>query len=361
MSGKSAGPSLRRHILPGLFVALLFYTLWDRRPDAAAPAPETLTYTGQTMGTTFSIKLGSLSEAQEGSGVADAIREELAVVVDSMSTYVDTSELSRWNRLETTEPVTISESLSTVVAAGLSISRQTGGAFDMTVQPLVDLWGFGPTQREEKPAPEKVSAALKTIGWEKVLHDPIQQKLGRQVPGVWLDLSAIAKGYAVDRLSERLTNLGYPNHFVEVGGEVRARGRKSDALPWRVGLEQPTGGRVRQLSFPLTDLAVATSGSYRNYRQYGDKVFSHTIDPRTGAPVEHKLISVSVVHDTCMLADAWATALAVLGPRKGLSLAATLGLSASFLSANADGETALVQTPAFKEVVNVAKMRSNER
>ena len=351
-----SGPSLRRHILPGLFVALLFVTLWQRRPDPDAPGPELLTFTGQTMGTTFSVKLRSLYRPNEDQAVSEALKKELSLVIRSMSTYEADSELSLWNQRTETQSIQVSEPLATVVRAALEIAKASGGAFDVTVQPLVDLWGFGPTKRSEKPTAEEVAKALMSVGWQKLTFDDVKNTLGKTSPKVWLDLSAIAKGYAVDRISARLSAMGYQHHFVEVGGEVRAVGQKTSTLPWRVGIEQPRGGNLRRLSFPLVNQSVATSGSYRNYRKYGEDTFTHTLDPRTGFPVDHRLISVSVVHRECMMADAWATALSVLGATEGYALATRMGLAASFLHAEEGAEPTVTQTETFKLLLGPAKI-----
>jgi thiamine biosynthesis lipoprotein len=226
----------------------------------------------------------------------------------------------------------------------------------VTVQPLVDLWGFGPNRRTEAPSDIEVLAALGNVGKGMIKLEQSSRMLTKAKIGVWLDLSAIAKGYAVDRVSDRLSSMGHTAHFVEIGGEVRTRGMKTDELPWRIGVESPkANGRVR-LSLPLKDQAIATSGSYRNFRKYGDKTFSHTLDPRTGRPVTHKLVSVSVVHTSCMLADAWATALSVLGPQKGFELAEKLKLAASFVFLDKKRQLAERHTLGFRSFVGAAKL-----
>jgi thiamine biosynthesis lipoprotein len=345
----------RRVILPGLFVAILFITLWDRVPDPSADT-NLVALNGQTMGTTFSVKVRAPAASETNDLLSSAVVEELLVVVNAMSTYEPESEISRWNRSDSTDPVTISKPLAQVVKEGLSISVLSEGAFDITVQPLVDLWGFGPKRRKDEPSQSKITAALDLVGSNQVRLSPLDLTLAKSKPGVWLDLSAIAKGYAVDRVSDRLVALGYPEHFVEIGGEIRTRGLKTDTMPWRIGVESPKANGSVRLSLPLTDRAIATSGSYRNFRKYGDKTFSHTLDPRTGRPVMHKLVSVSVVSDTCMRADAWATALSVLGHQKGFNLAERLELAASFLYIDQSGELVERQTADFRSFANADKL-----
>jgi FAD:protein FMN transferase len=351
---------LRRFILPGLFVALLFITLWNREPPASDGESGLIALSGQTMGTTFSVKVRAQPPNDSSELISKTILEELTSVVSSMSTYEQGSELSLWNRSETTEGIGISKPLAIVVAAGLLVSEESGGAFDMTVQPLVDLWGFGPNRRTEAPSDAEVQEALANVGTGMVKLDKAGLTLTKSKKGVWLDLSAIAKGYAVDRVSERLSQMGHSAHFVEIGGEVRTRGMKTDQLPWRIGVESPKANGSVRLSLPLKDQAIATSGSYRNFRKYGAKTFSHTLDPRTGRPVTHKLVSVSVVHTSCMLADAWATALSVLGPQKGLELAQKLKLAASFVFLDKQGELTEHQTLNFRSFVTAAKLPTPE-
>ena len=347
---------LRRVILPGLFVALLFITLWNREPPDSDGEASLIALSGQTMGTTFSVKVRAQPSNDASELISQAILKELTDVVSAMSTYEQASELSLWNRSKTTVSIGISQPLAAVVGAGLLVSEASGGAFDMTVQPLVDLWGFGPNRRTEAPTDSEVQAALDNVGAGMVTLDQANLTLTKTKPGVWLDLSAIAKGYAVDRVSERLSELGHTAHFVEIGGEVRTRGMKTDDLPWRIGLESPKANGSVRLSLPLTDRAIATSGSYRNFRKYGAKTFSHTLDPRTGRPVSHRLVSVSVVHTSCMLADAWATALSVLGPQKGLELAQTLKLAASFVFLDKEDQLTEQQTSDFRSFVTAAKL-----
>ncbi len=345
----------RRVILPGLFVAILFVTLWNRVPDPSSDG-NLVALGGQTMGTTFSVKVRTPSSAEVNDMISSAILEELVAVVNAMSTYEPESEISRWNRSDSTDAITISHSFAQVVEEGLSVSALSKGAFDMTVQPLVDLWGFGPKRRKEAPSLEQIEAALTNVGSNLIRLDTSESTLTKAKAGVWLDLSAIAKGYAVDRVSDRLMALGYQQHFVEIGGEVRARGTKSDTQPWRIGVESPKANGSVRLALPLTDRAIATSGSYRNFRNYGAKTFSHTLDPRTGRPVMHKPVSVSVVSDTCMRADAWATALSVLGAEKGFNLAQTLELAVSFLHVDEAGDLIERQTADFRSFANTANL-----
>lgn len=338
---------MRRFILPGAFVLLLFLTLFNRVPDPTADRDALLSIGGQTMGTTFTIKVRTAVSDEKVKLISDEALSVLQDIVAAMSTYEAQSELMRWNGSRSVEPVAISSGLATVIGAGLDVHKASGGAFEMTVQPLVELWGFGPSRRSDPPRDEEIKNALAIIGSQHLSFNAATSMLGKVKPELSIDLSAIAKGFAVDRVSERLTSLGYADHFVEVGGEVRTSGYKGEKKPWRVGIEKPDQGGGVHVSLPLVNRSIATSGSYRNYRKFGDKMFSHTIDPRTGRPVTHKLVSVSVITERCMYADAWATALAVLGPDEGYEVADRQSLAAMFIFQNEKGDLVERGTKTF--------------
>ena len=269
-----------------------------------------------------------------------------------MSNWRDDSELSRLNASETTDSLPVSDPLALVLEAALRVHDESGGAFDITVGPLLRLYGFGPDgdPRSAAPAPEAVEAARARVGSGLLaLERPDgQAALRREVPGVELDLSGIAKGYAVDRVSTILTGLGFAEHLVEVGGEIQARGE------WTVGIQDPTGGLTTTVhrSFPVRDLGMATSGGYRDFRaaagEEEGRTWTHILDPRIGRPVERRAGSVTVLAGSCLDADAWATALFVLGPEDGLELAERQGIAALFLTAAPDGSVQEQATDAFR-------------
>ena len=350
-----ARPSLRRHILPGIFVSLLFVALFQRQPEGSEEPP-LLTYSGQTMGTTFQIKV-----RPNGVPVPETLERDIAstleAVVQGMSTYESASELSRFNALNSTEPTKLSEALFKVVRSALDIGAASRGALDITVQPLVDIWGFGPKKVDEKPSKSAIERELSRVGRQYLVLDVKAQTLTKAKGDLWLDLSAIAKGFAVDEVSRVLTQHGLAHHFVEIGGEVLAVGSKADGVPWRVGIEGPLKKGQGQTSFPLKNLAVATSGSYRNYRLYGTETFSHTLNPITGFPVEHRGVSASVIAKTCMEADGWATAFMVLGPVEGLKLADDLNLAARFVSLTEASEVVVKESEAFRKLRESAIVR----
>ena len=294
--------------------------------------PEFRRYGGSTMGTYYQVT------ARCPGDVAAAIEAELAAVNAEMSTYLPDSVLSRFNSSPPGGWFAVPGSLVDVVRASLELSRLSDGAFDVTVGPLVNLWGFGPDETAGMPPPEAVTETLGRIGYAKLeaADDPPRlKKLGE----LYVDLSAIAKGHGVDRVAGRLRDAGCDAMLVDIGGEVRGSGVSPADRPWRIGVEVPDpesqGGVQRVVE--LEDGAVATSGDYRNFIDWDGRRYSHTIDPRTGYPVRHTLASVSVLHSSAMWADGYATLLNVLGPEAGLAFARERGLAALFVVRGENG------------------------
>ncbi len=339
-----------RHALP--LAGLLAWGLGCTPPPASDERPLHL-FEGSTMGTYYRVQVVADDLDREGrQALAAAIEEELEGVNGRMSTYLPDSELSRFNRHRATTPFELSPSTFEVFAAAMAASRRTGGAFDVTVGPLVDAWGFGPGVGEPPELDQAaVRQVLDRIGFEKLELDAASRTARKTRADLSCDLSGIAKGYAVDRVAERLAELGAADVWVEVGGEVRAAGTNARGQTWRLGIERPQllPGELQRI-VPLADLAVATSGDYRNYREIGGERFSHLIDPRAGWPIRHRLASVSVFHPRCMVADALATALMVMGAEEGYQLALAENLPVFFLVRDGDG---FVErgTPAFWELV----------
>jgi thiamine biosynthesis lipoprotein len=329
-------PPIRRLVVPGLFVAGLFAIYFLRQPPQSPIARELL-LSGPTMGTTFNVKVVTEdhSEAQR-QRLTFLIREVLDRVNDQMSTYLEDSEIMRFNG-GGTEAFEASPELITVVAEAQRVARLSGGAFDITVGPLVDIWGFGPSGATETPDEAVLRELVAVTGFEQLEVDVSGGTLRKAREDCRIDLSAIAKGFAADRVSEALAQQGLPSHMVEVGGEVRARGFNGDGQVWRIGVERPTAaGRSVHLVVPLAELSMATSGDYRNFYERDGVRISHTIDPRSGRPVSHDLASVSVIHASCMTADALATAIGVLGPDEGFEFAERHDIPAYFLVRIAD-------------------------
>ena len=306
--------------------------------------PQEYVLTGMTMGTTYTVKAVEAGRDLPRATIADTI---FAIDKVYMSTYAPDSELSRFNRWASQEAFPLSQDTLAVFAIALEVSRQSGGAFDVTVGPLVSAWGFGP--EESAPPDEAALPALRErVGYDKLLIDPVAGTAAKERPDIYCDLSAVAKGYAVDAVARLLDAQGYKNYMVEVGGEVRTAGKNRFGEAWQIAVEKPVGeGRSVQRIVPLSGQAVATSGDYRNFYEKDGLRLSHTIDPRTGRPVSHGLASVSVIHAECAWADAYATALMVLGPDEGYRFAVDHGIAAFFIiHAGADGFTERA-TPAF--------------
>ena len=302
-------------------------------------------YAGTTMGTYYEIT------AQCPVDVSAAIEQELALVNDEMSTYMPDSALSRFNSAPPGQWFSVPEGVIEVAAAAAVLSHESGGAFDVTVGPLVNLWGFGPEEVDGTPSRQDVTEALARVGHERleVRQDPpALRKQGE----LYVDMSAIAKGHGVDRLVTRLQQQGCESMLVDVGGEVRAHGLSPSNQAWRVGVEvpDPTRHGTVQRVVRLSDGAIATSGDYRNFLEGEGRHYSHTIDPRTGYPVDHNLASVSVIHPSAMWADGYATLLNVLGDNDGLAFARTHGLAAMFI---VRGESGLEEryTPSFESAL----------
>ncbi|MCC9655474.1 FAD:protein FMN transferase [Rhodopirellula halodulae] len=294
-----------------------------------ASAADLLTFRGATMGTTYMVKVHGAPEREDWEAeTATAIERELRSVNDQMSTYLKTSELSRFNASESTDWFEVSADVVDVVKAALELSAQTEGAFDVTVGPLVDRWSFGAGERKRDiPSEEELDQLKEQTGYKNLSARMDPPALKKDIAKLRVDLSSIAKGHGVDRIVALLADRGASDVFVEIGGEVRVSGDKSGES-WRVGIQKPdAGGQELLVAHEIRDAAMATSGDYRNFFEVGDQRFSHTIDPRTGRPITNGLASVSVIADNCMLADGWATALSVVGAEEAMKLARQNDLS----------------------------------
>ena len=316
----------------------------------APPADPIWTLDGEAFGTRWIVRIRGPEADIEA--VRDAIEAELDAVDRSMSNWRPDSELTRLNGSESTDPLPISDPLALVLESALRVHDESSGAFDITVGPLLRLFGFGPGGNPDQPAPTSgefeatrslVGSGLLSVERGRDGH----AVLHRRIPDVEIDLSGIAKGYAVDRVSAALTGLGFTEHLVEIGGEIVARGA------WTAGVQDPAGQLATRVhrSFPVRDLALATSGGYRDFRTAGDgadRFWTHILDPRTGRPVERRTGSVTVLAASCLEADAWATALYVLGPEAGFDLAGERAMAALFLTVGPDGAVEETATPAFR-------------
>lgn len=308
-------------------------------------------FSGSTMGTTYSVKYVT-SEAPPAQ-IEENIAQLLEQVNRQMSTYLDSSEISRFNRHNGTDYFNVSADLALVVDRALTVSRQSEGAFDITVGPLVNLWGFGPERRPDAvPAEADIQQQMKRVGYTHLTVRRKPPALQKDLSLLYCDLSAIAKGFAVDKLGRYLENNGITNYLVEIGGELKAHGRNESGQPWRIGVATPDLTLGIQKVIQLNNLSTATSGDYRNYFEVEGVRYSHTIDPRTGRPISHKLASVTVLHDSCIVADAYATAIDVLGPDAGYQFAVRLELPVFMLVRDGDGFIEIM-TPQFKKLLKI--------
>jgi FAD:protein FMN transferase len=287
---------------------------------------------GSAMGTRFSVQIAEPVTPEQRETLQSAVDEAIGRVEQTMSTYLLDSDLSRFNASDSTDWFPVSRRLCDAVREALRLSEITGGAFDPTVGPLVNLWGFGPEPVEIRPpADADIEATKARVGHQRLHADCGRPALRKEVAELFVDLSAYAKGLAVDSLAELLDEHGLRHYLVEVGGELRVRGHNSRGEPWVVAIEtpEPGGSRVRRV-LSLSDKAVATSGNYRNFFEYEGQRYSHVIDARSGRPPTHNLASVTVVADVTAYADAMATALMVLGPEEGVELAEREQVAAYF-------------------------------
>jgi len=265
------------------------------------------------------------------------VQRAFDAVVAEMSTWEEASDISRFNRAAIGAWQSLPPDFLTVLSTALRIAEVSGGAYDPTIGDLVDVWGFGPSGRSViPPDPETVSALLRAAGRSRVECDTLLQRARRVTP-LALDFSGIAKGFGVDRAAAWLRGRGFRHFLVEVGGELVGEGVKPDGQPWWIDIEMPPGAALPPLRIALHGLSAATSGDYRRWFEAGGERFAHTIDPRSGRPIANGVASVTVLHPVCMEADAYATAITVLGAGEGLDFANRLGLAAHIVSRT--GET----------------------
>ncbi len=319
----------------GALLVLIGLTIW--RLYFAPTPPRIVMVRGEVMGTTYTVKVVAQTREQQSdaseAALAQTVKEALDAVDRSMSTYKPDSELSRFNNGPAAQDAKLSGGLVDVLTVAFDVHDRSDGAFDVTVGPLVERWGFGATgEMTEVPTQADLDTLRGRLGHEHLSFDASASTLRKDADDLRVDLSAIAKGYGVDQAAEALHAAGWDDFLVEVGGEVRVSGKTEAGRAWRLAVEKPSAtDRTIFEVIELEDRALATSGDYRNFTLVDGTRYSHTIDPTTGRPVTHELASVSVVADTCAEADALATALNVMGPQRGLALAEREGLPALFL------------------------------
>ncbi|RKQ38515.1 FAD:protein FMN transferase ApbE [Enterobacter sp. R1(2018)] len=335
---------LRRGLLA---VALLALAGCDNQPAAAKPG---LVLEGKTMGTFWRVSLAGIDSARQ-----NELRTRIQAQLDGddrlLSTYKSDSALSRFNQSRSTEPYPVTEEMSDIVTASLRIGAKSGGAMDITVGPLVNLWGFGPDKQPIKtPTQAQIDAAKALTGLQHltVINKAGRQWLQKDLPGLYVDLSTVGEGYAADRLARLMEQNGISRYLVSVGGAVVTRGTNQDGKAWRVAIQKPTDREnAVQAVVDLNGHGISTSGSYRNYYELEGKRLSHIIDPVSGAPVQHRLVSATVIAPTALEADGWDTGLMVLGTEKAKQVAQKEGL-AVYLITKEDKGFSTWMSPQFK-------------
>lgn len=300
-----------------VLVAILAVPLFSRSPMVVNPRIEN----GETMGTLYNVVLAATLPKAQFEALVQQIEAELESVNNQMSTWRPESEISHFNQSVSTNPFAVSPGFATVIRDALALSEAAGGAFDPTLNPLLNLWGFGSAYHERKvPDAADILRVKALTGWHR-LHVDAQGRLTKEIPELELDLGAIAKGYGVDRVAHIIQSAGVTNYFVEIGGEVVASGVNREGVPWRIGVQNPAGNPMDSGvlgTLHITNGAVATSGDYWNYIEQNGQIYSHILDPRSGMAIFSEVASVTVVAPTCTLADGMATALFVMGTEAGM-------------------------------------------
>ncbi|WP_170480080.1 FAD:protein FMN transferase [Ruegeria arenilitoris] len=316
--------------------------------------PDVVRLSGETMGTTFDIT--AIGDELDETTLAAAVQDTLAEVNAKMSNWDPNSEVSVFSASSNTEPVAISEEFALVIEAANEVHEKSGGMFDVTLGPLIELWGFGPRKPEDPvPSNSDIQRALAAVGQDRLLIlDRNAGTLAKADANVGINLSAIAKGYGIDAIAGALAEAGVENYLVEIGGDLVAKGENESGERWRIGIEKPeTGSQTIQLVVPVADLGLATSGDYKNFFEQDGVRYSHIINPVTGRPITHRTTSVTVLAENAMMADAWATAMLALGQENGLKLAEEQDLAVFFISRDVTGDEETYITVTSSAFTNV--------
>lgn len=337
--------------------SLLFFLVlvWALVVAGCSRQPESLMLSGATMGTRWHVTVIPVEGQVPNSALQNGIQQRLDEINQSMSTYLDDSELNRINRGPLNQWLPLSPELARVIDESERIGRDTGGALDITLGPLVNLWGFGPDNEPVTiPSEAEIDAARSRTGLDKF---EIRDGRIRKLADIYIDLSSVAKGFAVDQVGRYLAAEGFSHYLVEIGGELVARGHKANGRPWRIGIEKPSPGRsgvqaaIALSKTAISDTAMATSGDYRNYIERDGQRFAHIIDPRTGKPVTNRLASVTVIADNTLTADGLATGLTVMGVDAALAFAEQHNL-AIYVIMKTDAGFDTVHSSAFTAYLN---------
>ncbi len=305
---------------------------------ACDSSPKKVQLQGGVFGTTWHVTYHGEPDGLSDNDVEAAITSAFSVVDDSMNNYRASSTLSQLNSLPAGQIFEVDWDFALVFNAALDIHHATAGAYDPSVSPLINLWGFGPEGVTESPTDDQLAIARSHSGLNQFAWDLSDRSFLKRNTGATLDFSSIAKGYAVDLAGDALDEIGVANFMLEVGGEIQTRGVSPRGDHWRLAIENPIRAGVGKpyAAVAVTDVGIATSGNYRNFFEVDGKRFSHLIDPRTGYPIEHDLVSATVIHPSTMVADAWATALMVVGTTEALRLANLYDLSVYLISRNGE-------------------------
>lgn len=332
-------------------LAVLAVTVFASLTGCDNSATDTpLVLNGKTMGTSWRVSLAGVDKTR-AAALQTKIQAQLDADDQLLSTWKDDSALMRFNHSTSTAPQPVDRAMADIVTLALRVGQQTGGAMDITVGPLVNLWGFGPDKQPVTiPDAATISAARARTGLShlKVINAVNGQWLQKDIPDLYVDLSTIGEGYAADHLARLMENEGISRYLVSVGGALASRGMGKEGRPWRVAIQKPTDQQnAVQAVVDINGHGISTSGSYRNYYELNGKRFSHIIDPATGHPVAHRLVSATVIAPTAMEADAWDTGLMVLGPQKARAVAEQHNLAVYLISKEKEGFSTWM-SPQFK-------------
>ena len=331
--------------------AALFFVGCDQKPQPAKThATEVTVLEGKTMGTFWRASIPGI-DAKRSAELKEKIQTQLDADDQLLSTYKKDSALMRFNDSQSLSPWPVSEAMADIVTTSLRIGAKTDGAMDITVGPLVNLWGFGPEQQPVQiPSQEQIDAMKAKTGLQHltVINQSHQQYLQKDLPDLYVDLSTVGEGYAADHLARLMEQEGISRYLVSVGGALNSRGMNGEGLPWRVAIQKPTDKEnAVQAVVDINGHGISTSGSYRNYYELDGKRLSHVIDPQTGRPIEHNLVSVTVIAPTALEADAWDTGLMVLGPEKAKEVVRREGLAVYMITKEGDSFKTWM-SPQFK-------------
>ena len=333
-----------------LLSVVILLTGCDNASAPATPKAAVTVLEGKTMGTVWRVSVVGVDKSR-----AEELRTKVQTQLDGddrlLSTWKNDSALMRFNHSRSTTPWPVNEAMADIVTESLRIGRKTQGAMDITVGPLVNLWGFGPDKQPvSTPTQAQIDAAKARTGLDKltVINRADRQYLQKSIPDLYVDLSTVGEGYAADHLARLMTEEGISRYLVSVGGALVSRGMNADGQPWRVAIQKPTDREnAVQAIVDINGHGISTSGSYRNYYELDGKRISHVIDPQTGRPITHKLVSVTVIAPTALEADAWDTGLMVLGTEKAQQVVREQGLAVYMIMKEGDGFTTWM-SPQFR-------------